>query len=546
MSHFLSGNFVHRRFSFHAGSVRASRTLLIGAISFATLLFLGQASALAFLDTPMDARAMAMGNAVLADPVSPSGGVRFNPAHLGYLEAHRELLASRRFMTETRNLDHVAYAQPLRPGGALAVWMTSSTEAGIEERDSTGTLISLFGHRQSELALAYGLKLSSRVACGASYRLMQEEFPGVAGEGRGLTLGLAADVFKGLRAGVVARDLESRIDWRSGLAIDVREINPSVAAGLTYSGRDFTISAETDKAQSSHSRFRGGMEWSVGEKVFLRAGWDDDHATFGTGFRIKNLFVDYAYSLDEDDPQAHLSIVFKFYRLDLFRELERFRPRPAPRAEEAIIPDSVKDAVKALGLAREKGDMQIARAHAVRLMALEPANLRWVGEMGNLAMAGKDFESARVYYEELRRRSGDPEVTATAEKIIREIDARAFLTATAGAAVAGRGELPGARFMALGDLSLSEGRFASALGYYDQAVEAGATGDKLAFGRARSLLGAGERTRAILALEDLRRATADPALSKLVGGLLDKLSEEVGKVSADPLKVSLQVSDTNR
>jgi hypothetical protein len=224
-----------------------------------------------------------------------------NQAGLGYLEqAEAALYYESRLNTKSLSQQAGIFAVPVK-----------STVIAINYR--------YFGfskYNESKFGLAVGKKLGEKIALGVQMDYFHTHFAGDYGNFGVLCgeIGLLCEPVKNLTVGAHLFNIS-----RSKQKANPDERVPTVMRfGLSYSIRDQAIiSVETEKDSRMDAVFKGGLEYNLIGKLFLRCGVSTGHLyqyAFGLGYSWKSFTIDVAFSHHQVlGYNPHISLTAKLW-----------------------------------------------------------------------------------------------------------------------------------------------------------------------------------------------------------------------------------------
>jgi hypothetical protein len=258
----------------------------------------------AFLEIPTGARASALGGAYTSLALGVDAAF-WNPAALEGVTGV-QLMAGHYELFQTLRHDHFAVAGRLLGGGLSGSIRALYTEP-IEERDELGNLIGSFGSHDLEFGLGYGRSAGSGVSVGASAQVLRERISNSAATTYGFGLGAAWEPprSRGLRLAMSCQNLgpaaHYMIDGIRGAPVP---LPTAVQAGVSY-GRDVAFNLAVRGALEGRlTRGRGGIAMLGAEvaspagaalRFGVRANDDASTVSFGAGYAVRALHLDYAY-----------------------------------------------------------------------------------------------------------------------------------------------------------------------------------------------------------------------------------------------------------
>ena len=200
------------------------------------------------------ARAISMGGALTADVFSGASPYH-NPALAPALPT-QALEVSAALMTFDRQLQHLQFGTPLRPRAGIAGGIVHGGVTGIDGRDGSGYHTEDYATNEYAFFLAFGIRISERVAGGIGMRLYRADlFEGVSPPtSLGVSLGLTGKVTDDLAIGLAVDDLLAKYDYDtsdvlgSGGGAGTDRFPVRVRAGASYrvAGGRGVINAEVE------------------------------------------------------------------------------------------------------------------------------------------------------------------------------------------------------------------------------------------------------------------------------------------------------------
>lgn len=265
---------------------------------------------------PVSARAAATSESVLAS-VDDATAVYWNPAGLTAVRKN-ELSTMWADLYGVGGLDntYLAFAKPLSSKVGVGIdWMY------------TGFSDAEFFYHQNRYAVGLGYQLHPRVALGLTGKVLSTDaglrdlqspanFSG-KGSAIGYDIGVLLSPISGLTWGFVAQDIGgTKLKYGNGVERSFRR--PSLRFGAAWStNTKLVLGFAIDHTA------RLGAEYQLHPMLTLRAGAQRDRSVgasdelgyaFGTGIKIRELHIDYAYSSLPDLETSHrISMNFSFH-----------------------------------------------------------------------------------------------------------------------------------------------------------------------------------------------------------------------------------------
>ena len=257
---------------------------------------------------PLGPRALAMGGAFSA-VADDATAIFWNPAGLSQIGSQEVMVTQADLYGIGIQDNFVAFALPVTMNQTAAVgWYRSAFDD-----DELG-----FGENRFDLSYAVRARSWLSVGGTVKYLTRATDLDGVdvaSGSGRGLDLGLMATPWKGLRLGLVAQDVfDTEIKFDEGSSVAFPR-NTRLAASYAFGSRG-VVAVDID------DRYHLGGELRLFDMLALRTGLEmdregseDPQYSFGAGFELGVLRLDYAY-IDHPVLEATnhfgLSLAFNF------------------------------------------------------------------------------------------------------------------------------------------------------------------------------------------------------------------------------------------
>ena len=264
----------------------------------------------AFLEVPAGARAGSLGGAY-ASVATGAEAAFWNPAGLAGFTG-TQVSASHTEWIEHLRQDQFALAGRMF-GGGLAASLRAMYSEPIDERDDLGNLIGTFGTDDLEFLLGYGRALSAGTSFGATAQVLHERIANVSATTWALGAGAAWDVqaLGGPRLSLSAHNLGPAahylIDGARGAPVPLPMAMQAgvswrrpVAQGFTALG---AVESRLTRGRQAVVAVGAELDSRVGAalRVGLRTGDDLSRFSYGAGYRLGGLRLDYAFVPSELD-----------------------------------------------------------------------------------------------------------------------------------------------------------------------------------------------------------------------------------------------------
>ena len=251
------------------------------------------------------ARALGMGGSFisLADDAS---AIYYNPARLPLLN-YQEFSAMHIELFEGTIYNYAGWVFPDTKLGGFGVGFF---RIGTDDIIGRSNFISdrTFGYSQSQILVSYGQKLGNDFSIGGSFKIVNQSIEDVSDYGLGLDIAFSLQLSDHLTSGMIFRDIvpaELKLN-------EVSETTPiSIAGGLglqevsLLKNTSMNLAFEVEKFEDRTLKVHTGGELFIDNTFALRAGYDKDNLSLGTGFLINRIKFDYAYKILDDINDSH-------------------------------------------------------------------------------------------------------------------------------------------------------------------------------------------------------------------------------------------------
>jgi len=228
-----------------------------------------------------------------------NGAPYHNPAWMGFADLHSVGVsyADLNSLGLVRNI-YLDYVQPDKGYGASGLyWNWRGTE--VEGPGGVGEL----GYAENTLCYAIGKRVGRYLAVGAAAKayFITTDIEDTGGKGGGLDLALYATPDPFSTVAFVVRNALSKVAWDTGLK-DNLPLELEIG-GSYYVLDELVVVVEIRYERNHYSAFTLGGEYTVKpELFFIRGGltrrFDRTSPSFGLGFRLDKIRIDYAAEID--------------------------------------------------------------------------------------------------------------------------------------------------------------------------------------------------------------------------------------------------------
>ncbi len=315
--------------------VTMKKILIITLLLLATILLNAQDnnSAAAYIRMGIGARIIAMGEAGAATTTGITSA-HWNPAGLYNMKGMEFSTMYNMNMGLDRSYKYAAFGKRYEFGTIALSWVNASVddfEGFTEANQPTG----FFNDNEHNISLSYAGEMK-HIQYGITPKIYMSKLGDDTKSGFGLDLGLKYDINQYLVAGIMMRDAYGTLDgdkipyeFSAGVAVypflgitlgaDVKmeqDMDPKVIFGAEY----WTSIGKDNEANSqlsviSVNEHNTWQDILANSQTGLRVGFNDGRVSVGTGIKLHNLEIDYAYRINNHDifnDDHVISLVLRF------------------------------------------------------------------------------------------------------------------------------------------------------------------------------------------------------------------------------------------
>jgi|GEM_PF-1181087 len=151
---------------------------------------------------------------------------------------------------------------------------------------------------ENQLGYTIGKPIFQNLSLGATFKKLWITLPDpYTADGFGLDVGVILKFTPNIKIGFSAQNLYNTLYWNNGETSYNEPIKPNIKAGVAWQNPNLILAVDIDFPDLY---IHVGGEYSFGDTLFLRFGWNVDSPTFGIGVKKENISVDYSllYSLN--------------------------------------------------------------------------------------------------------------------------------------------------------------------------------------------------------------------------------------------------------
>jgi hypothetical protein len=169
--------------------------------------------------------------------------------------------------------------------------------------------IGSFDDVEEGIFVTYGLRLSKIFTVGLNIKYLKQLLADNSSTGLGIDAGGLYEVFNGFKVGCNLQDVtKTKLKWDS--ASKHEDVIPlSVKFGAAYTKQAPSLKSVVTLSWSLDTKYgtemHYGLEWWLMKILALRVGLNAGELTVGTGLRLSNFQVDYAFIGHDDLGNTH-------------------------------------------------------------------------------------------------------------------------------------------------------------------------------------------------------------------------------------------------
>ncbi|GBR72628.1 hypothetical protein NO1_0133 [Candidatus Termititenax aidoneus] len=310
-------------------------SLLLGAWVFGS-------TAGSFLDNPISARSLGLGNCGVA--LTEGSAAYLNPAVIktqnsqSYQLTQGKLLDEVNYTAFNYSIGNIAFLDLGLGFSFLNAGVDGLQEATYDNNTGTAAYTGqTFGYSGRAYVLTAGLKIMDNLALGLNFKTVQENLYEQNSLGSGLDVGLLWHTPKFSLGLSLLNALPPKLAWTQGAE---EELNTRLIAGAAYEILNgWKIFADVEQNGSRPLYYSVGTEYVFFNIAALRAGYNPDQISVGTGVSLFNFNLDYAYIMKQADTDTGAThFISVAYRIENKKEMDNIASadRSRKRMEEAI------------------------------------------------------------------------------------------------------------------------------------------------------------------------------------------------------------------
>jgi len=266
-----------------------------------------------FLKIGAGARVSGMGEAfcAVADDINaiywnPAGLIQINQKEATFM--HNEWLYDLKY-------EFLAYCQPTKIG-VNGISITYLRMGNLEGKDKDDNPIGNFAAYDYAVSIAYAIAANQHLSVGANSKFIQQKIEKEDANAIAVDIGILylEPLKEGFKTAMVLQNLGSKLKF-----VQKRESLPlTYKVGVSYKNNNLILAGDITNPEDNAMRINLGIEYLPTSILALRIGYNsqndlDSGWTFGIGFRLRNLYVDYAFvPYGELDNTHRFSLTKKF------------------------------------------------------------------------------------------------------------------------------------------------------------------------------------------------------------------------------------------
>ncbi len=270
----------------------------------------------AFTRMGMDARQYALAGAVVAD-INTGYLANSNPASAVFVE-RIEFGFSHMALPLDRSLQSLSLGVHLPPEAAVTISYLAAGDDNIQGRNSLGQRTELLAYKDQQVMLSFANQVSDRLSVGINAKLLLTKVGSEQAKGFAIDAGILYHTPKGLNVGAKIENLIGSETWAVAMERGenvYQDYLPLIfRLGTRVPWRHFAFLIQIDAfiprleqdgkmaLGSMFPQFRLAVEETIANRIFVRAGLDNQLPTLGAGvqysvFSANDSRFDYGLSL---------------------------------------------------------------------------------------------------------------------------------------------------------------------------------------------------------------------------------------------------------
>ncbi|GBR76172.1 hypothetical protein NO2_0768 [Candidatus Termititenax persephonae] len=341
------------------------------------------------MDNNLSARSLALGNVGVA--LLDASSAYLNPAiiktqnHQTYQLTSAKVLDEVNYLAFTCSLGNTSFFDLGLGLSFLSSGVEDIQGTTYDEESGTAERTERFGYSGKAYILTTGYQITDTIFLGANLKSIQETLYHDSGSGLGLDVGLL------WRPGSLAIGLSAlnavapKLNWSTGWS---EELNMRILGGISWQMLDNLGFYSQFESNGGLSYYGAGAEFVLFKMVALRAGYNPDHISIGTGLDTGSFTLDYAYLLNSDQEAGsshYISFAYLFYGSQSRRSEDQ-----GDRSKQKM-----QDAIKA-EKERQSEETQTARVETAKTTLEKTAEIKPLPVQGGVVIETAVIDTANV------------------------------------------------------------------------------------------------------------------------------------------------------
>jgi hypothetical protein len=233
------------------------------------------------------ARSVGLGGAFVASMDGPIGSL-WNPAGLSMLSQNQATLETS-MLFEGTSMHGFGFVMPSQRLPSFALTVVNLRSGDFEKTNDLNQSLGTFAESDMAFLLSASKNLTSRLAVGASAKIVQQSIDEFDAVGAGADLGVIYDISPTVRIGASVLNLGGpNLTFRT--ADETFPVELRAGAAIRFLQGRGLLSAEIDHRSGPGATFRAGGEFWVTRSMALRLGYDDTSPAGGFSYEVNPAF----------------------------------------------------------------------------------------------------------------------------------------------------------------------------------------------------------------------------------------------------------------
>ncbi len=263
----------------------------------------------AFLYQGIGARAYAMGQAYTA-LANDASAIYWNPAALANQNPYQVYFMHSTLFFGT-NFDYLAGSAPTKSWGSFGLGLLFLNSGDFDQRNELNEELGSFSITDMALFFSWSKEVFKGLSAGVNYKMVTQRMLDYSGTGHGFDIAFKKRLFDRLDTGLMFLNI---LTPKVKLAYESQSYPMQVRFGLAtrFLDNKLVLSSDIAKILGWESTYLNiGAEYTLMDKLAIRAGLNNGRLTLGAGFSLRKIGVNYSHKSVAELGSSH-SFAFKY------------------------------------------------------------------------------------------------------------------------------------------------------------------------------------------------------------------------------------------